>query len=325
MRVDSYSLGLQSSYESAQLVASRVSQEGEMVHTVSLNQEHESLSLSATGVVLVQDEEINFELSAALIRNERYTTQSLVAQSAIDPLVIGLGGELASVDMNRTFEFDLNSDGNNDEIALLAHNSGFLVLDKNDNGVIDDGSELFGTQSGDGFADLAMYDEDQNGVIDENDAVFDQLQIWQKSALQDNLISLKQAKVGALLLENVASKFTYTQEGQKSASLENSGVVLFENGKAGWMSHVDFFITQKESESQNTQEGGGATTLQNLFNTPQSSSTSSNTHDALVEMLEKRLHALESKLSKTHDKDQKQALNLQIMAISQQIALLEFG
>lgn len=325
MRVDSYSLGLQSSYESAKLVASRVSQEGEMVHTVSLNQEHESLFLSATGVVLAQDEEINFELSAALIRNERYTTQSLVAQSAIDPLVIGLGGELASVDMNRTFEFDLNSDGNNDEIALLAHNSGFLVLDKNDNGVIDDGSELFGTQSGDGFADLAMYDEDQNGVIDENDAVFDQLKIWQKSALQDNLISLSQAKVGALLLENVASKFTYTQEGQKSASLENSGVVLFENGKAGWMSHVDFFITQKESASQNTQEESGATTLQNLFNTPQSSSTSSNTHDALVEMLEKRLHALESKLSKTHDKDQKQALNLQIMAISQQIALLEFG
>ncbi len=37
---------------------------------------------------------------------------------------------------------------------------------------INDGSELFGTSSGDGFKDLATYDEDENGWIDENDSIF---------------------------------------------------------------------------------------------------------------------------------------------------------
>lgn len=55
--------------------------------------------------------------------------------------------------------------------------SGFLALDRNQNGVVDDGSELFGTQSGDGFAHLALYDQDSNGWIDANDPVFDKLRI----------------------------------------------------------------------------------------------------------------------------------------------------
>lgn len=42
-----------------------------------------------------------------------------------------------------------------------------LSLDQNGNGEIDNGTELFGTKSGDGFADLARYDLDYNGWIDE--------------------------------------------------------------------------------------------------------------------------------------------------------------
>ena len=54
------------------------------------------------------------------------------------------------------FKFDIDSDGKVDEISFVGKSSGFLALDKNEDGKINDGSELFGTKSGDGFSDLAL-------------------------------------------------------------------------------------------------------------------------------------------------------------------------
>ena len=60
----------------------------------------------------------------------------------------GIGSDTADV-RDQTFKFDLDADGREDEISMLGKGSGFLALDKNGNGKIDDGSELFGTKSGD--------------------------------------------------------------------------------------------------------------------------------------------------------------------------------
>ena len=54
---------------------------------------------------------------------------------------------------------------------MLGKGSGFLALDKDGNGKIDDGNELFGTKSSDGFGDLREYDSDGSGWIDENDEI----------------------------------------------------------------------------------------------------------------------------------------------------------
>lgn len=323
MRIDGYTLGFQSHYESHTLSAARVTQKGEMVHTLSLHHEEERLLLAASGSVSAGEKTIDFALSTSLEREERYRRESLVHQSAIDPLVIGLDGRLSRVDSDRTFRFDLNSDGTQEMLSSLSSNSAFLALDHNHNGMIDDGSELFGTRSGDGFADLAAYDEDHNGVIDSNDAVFDRLQLWQKSALKENLISLSSAKVGALLLESVASPFSFSNEGEKQASLRSSSVVLFEDGRAGWISHLDFFVTQEASATFNANVQRGVEPQRTLPIPPQAQHLSLNTHESLISMLEKRLHQLEAKLSKTHDKTQKAALQLQIMAINEQISRLE--
>jgi hypothetical protein len=44
-------------------------------------------------------------------------------------------------------------------------------------GRVNDGRELFGPITGDGFAELAAYDDDGNNWIDENDGIYDNLSI----------------------------------------------------------------------------------------------------------------------------------------------------
>ena len=149
----------------------------------------------------------------------------------------GAGVELADTQ----FAFDLDVDGQQEKIAFVAGGSGFLALDKNSDGQINDGSELFGTRSGDGFADLAKFDQDGNQWIDENDAVYRQLRVWQRDASgQDNLTSLAQSGVGALYLGRVASPFSVnTAANQTLGQVRSSGVFLYESGRAGSLQQVD--------------------------------------------------------------------------------------
>lgn len=97
-----------------------------------------------------------------------------------DPLVLDLdddGVELTNVGQGRTF--DLNADGTDDQTAFIAGDDGFLALDRNGNGAIDDGGELFGDQHGarHGFAELNRFDDTGDGVIDVSDAIFHRLRV----------------------------------------------------------------------------------------------------------------------------------------------------
>lgn len=86
----------------------------------------------------------------------------------------------------------------------------FLVLDKNGNGKVDDGTELFGDQGGykNGFENLASYDLNRDGVIDPKDSVFNKLLLWyDKNAdgvtQKDELISLKKMGIQSITLSYV--------------------------------------------------------------------------------------------------------------------------
>jgi hypothetical protein len=96
----------------------------------------------------------------------------------VDPLVFDLDGN--GVDLttaeNGVF-FDMDGDGARDKTAWVAGGDALLALDRNGNGQIDDGRELFGEQNGaaDGFAELARFVQDGSGTIDAKDAVFNSL------------------------------------------------------------------------------------------------------------------------------------------------------
>lgn len=209
--------------------------------------EAQHTQVQVEGTVKTSDgREINFALSLEMRREYLETSSvSLRAGDALlkDPLVIhfdGPAGELSDLRL----DFDLDADGNLDNMAFVGAGSGFLVLDKNGNGSVDDGRELFGALSGDGFADLAALDEDGNGWIDENDCAFDQLQVWQKDAEgQDRLRSLREANVGALYLGRVASPFSVRDAtNQTLGEVRSTGVYLREDGGAGALQQIDLAV-----------------------------------------------------------------------------------
>lgn len=207
-------------------------------------EESESASFSTTGTVKTSDgREISFHVNVGMSREfQEYYKEDLELASFkfCDPLVINLDTDVAQLE-DQTFYFDIDGDGEQDEIAQLKSGSGYLALDLNGDGVIGDGKELFGTESGNGFADLAKYDEDGNGWIDENDAVWSKLKIWSKDENgKDVLYSLEEKGVGAICLQNASTDFTQKgAEGQTLGAIRNTGVFLYENGNVGTVQHVD--------------------------------------------------------------------------------------
>jgi hypothetical protein len=109
--------------------------------------------------------------------------QTAQVQSS-DPLILDLQGDnlnLTDVSQRQGVMFDLTGDGKKEQVSWVRPDDGLLAWDRNGNGRIDDGNELFGDQHGavDGFAELARYDSDGNGVIDSNDPIFSELRVWQ--------------------------------------------------------------------------------------------------------------------------------------------------
>lgn len=239
--------GQKAGYESASLTIGRnptVSMKVLNYSQETFQIEAEDTEFSTVGTVRTADgREINFNVNVGMSRQFQQTFREdleLASFTMCDPLVINLDTDVASLS-DQTFYFDIDADGELDEVSQLGTGSGYLALDKNGDGVINDGSELFGTASGNGFADLAKYDEDGNGWIDENDAIWNKLKIWMKDEKgNDVLYRLADKGVGAICLQNVSTDFTLTgQGGQTNGAIRNSGVFLYENGNIGTVQHVD--------------------------------------------------------------------------------------
>ena len=211
--------------------------------------ESESLSFSAFGSITTEDgKTFGFTLDFSMERSFSFSssTSSFRIESANlkDPLVLNFGGTSAELRENSKVSFDLDNDGTMDEFSFVGPGSGFLALDTHSDGSVKDGSQLFGTASGNGFADLAKFDSDGNAWIDENDAIYAKLMIWTMDEEGNQVTkSLKEANVGAIYLGNVNTQYSL-KDGSNSTlgELRNTGVFLTEDGKAKTIQHVDIAI-----------------------------------------------------------------------------------
>lgn len=208
--------------------------------------EKECTTFSSTGSVKTADgRELSFNLDMSMSREymEKHSISYVTDYSAIltDPLVINLKDNPVSVS-DQSFLFDIDGDGKDETIARMNSDSGFLALDKNGDGIINDGNELFGTKTGNGFKELSEYDSDGNGWIDESDEVYEKLKVWITDENgNDKLISLKDADVGAIYLGNAKTTFNVTDDtNDLKARVRSTGVYLHEDGSAGSVQQVDF-------------------------------------------------------------------------------------
>jgi len=109
------------------------------------------------------------------------------------PIIISLeDSRLRLTDLESSVEFDLNADGRKERMSWTAQGAeeAFLVIDRNQNGQIEDGTELFGDHSPqlpssekNGFRALAIFDDPLNGGngdgwVDSADPVYEHLGLW---------------------------------------------------------------------------------------------------------------------------------------------------
>ena len=335
MKIDSYNLKLSGKSEKLNWSSVWSSVSNDVQKVKITNGEKQSLTMSANATVNTADKSLNVNLSSNLFYSHVDVTEFTIQGQKrgkwyeMDPLVLGLNGKLADVNKKEKFDFDLNGDGTKERMALLEEGSGFLALDKNNNGEIDNGSELFGAQSGDGFADLSLYDDTKDGVIDESDQIFSKLKVWLKNAGGGSIVSLSDVRVGALIAENVSSKFDLKEDGETLAKLRSTGLAVMEDGSGNWLSHVDFTVTEStgEGSADNGETVSTMTDLKALTDktklNPSDSNQTSNSEDALIEKLKKQLQEIEAKLRRTDNEGEKVKLEGEKTALTARILQIE--
>jgi hypothetical protein len=154
-----------------------------------------------------------------LIDNRTATTFSLATQAAParrDPLILDLDGnglDTTGINTANPILFDHDADGIKTATGWIKPTDAFLVLDRNGNGTIDNGAELFGDATplyaggyaADGFAALAQEDSNADGMVDALDTRFTNLRLWtdlnQDGVSQSNeLFTLEQKGIAALIV-----------------------------------------------------------------------------------------------------------------------------
>ncbi|WP_410499141.1 FG-GAP repeat domain-containing protein [Chitinibacter sp. S2-10] len=202
------------------------------IETKTVHVATESCSFQSSGKVCLSDgSERQFAVDYTLARSELYATQTRFQM--IDPLVLDLDGVNSSFGAQQAF--DLDSDGHKEMLNLP--DAPLLFVDQNGNGVADNGSELFGPRTGQGFAELAALDSDKNGWLDAGDGSFGLLNLW--FAGQNTVQTLAQAGIGALSVNAVGTPFEFKSGGQLLGRNIASGVWLGEEQGAGSIRQID--------------------------------------------------------------------------------------
>jgi hypothetical protein len=215
--------------------------------SVELWQSHEQyLDYQVQGQLNINDQALSLDYKLSL-SSERssYSKIEMSAAALKDPLLVQFGSQGLGAIKGQT-DFAINQDNALDKLPIFSGDVGYLVYDKNNNQQADDGSELFGPKTGQGFVELAQFDSNKNGFIDAEDQQFEQLYLWQPS--DDNnpteqWLSLKDAKIQAISLSTISTPFDfYDQQGEVQAQLRQSSFAISDSGLGRGVHQVDVRI-----------------------------------------------------------------------------------
>jgi len=161
----------------------------------------------------------------------------------IDPLILDLDNDgIETTNVKDGAYFDHDSNGFAEQTGWASSDDGLLVMDRNNNGTIDNGTELFGDQTilqngqraTDGFQALAELDSNSDGVIDMNDAPFSNLRIWQDIdgdgySAPDELFTLQEMGIQSI---NLAHTDTNTIDPQGNTQIQAGTFTRTDNSTA---------------------------------------------------------------------------------------------
>jgi hypothetical protein len=111
----------------------------------------------------------------------------IVSNSSITPVMLDLNGNgIQTLALEQGTQFDLAAQGEAQRVGWVAPSDGLLVRDLNQDGIIQDGRELFGSSTvlangqtaQDGYQALQALDSNRDGVLDSRDEGFASLQVW---------------------------------------------------------------------------------------------------------------------------------------------------
>ncbi len=115
------------------------------------------------------------------------TASQIDAIFAASPIMLDLDGHgVNTTAAAQGVNFDLNATGSAHKVGWASAGDGLLVMDRNGDGKIGDGSELFGTatrladgtRAGNGYEAMAQHDSNHDGVLSGADVDFQKLQLW---------------------------------------------------------------------------------------------------------------------------------------------------
>ncbi|EIL0014367.1 hypothetical protein LK554_004583 [Salmonella enterica] len=164
------------------------------------------------------------------------------AENTSSPIIIDLdrdGVETISVEAGVFFDHDGNKFA--ESTGWVSPDDGLLVFDRDGNGQIDNGSELFGnntlqadgTNASNGYNALKEYDDNNDGVLDENDAIWNQLQVWQDKNSngrvdEGELLTMKQAGIASI---NTMYKNSSTTDSQGNLHKQTGSIPYTDDSK----------------------------------------------------------------------------------------------
>ena len=198
---------------------------------------YEAISADFSGSVALDDGSsfswsMQFEMSY-----EEFSYSERTEQQMKDPLVMSFNGRPAEL-TGKSTAFNLTD--NAKQIQQLAQGQYYLAKDSNKNGTVDSGNELFGPTTGQGFAELATFDEDKNGLIDQQDSIWENLWLWRPE--DKGLYSLKEMGVAALSVDSIATPFNLRHKGEVQGRLERSSIFITEDKDVGLLQQIDLKV-----------------------------------------------------------------------------------
>lgn len=187
-----------------------------------------------------------------------------------DPLIIHLSNneKIILSTLDDGVNFDLDKNGFAEKTAWIGEEEGFLALDVNHNGIIDDGGELFGDkfvmpnnqESLTGFEALQSLNENDDNVIDSKDSIFESLLVWVDSnhngqSEESELRNLEQLGIISI---GFVPEYDGTFHVDSNVLEAESAWVTFDNGQTRKISEFWFPVNTVDTTH------GGATTVGNV-------------------------------------------------------------